>query len=295
MTDSVTLKAAFATYPHTKAIKDGTVSSPRIRFVFEEMPVIHRAFRRMVRTGDFDISEMALTTLAQAVAFDKPIAGLPVVVMRGFHHAATVVPKDSRLAAPADLHGKCVGVRAFSQTTGIWVRGILGDEYGLDWKQVTWMLDEDAHTAEYIDPPNSRRIAPDQDLGSMLLKGDIEAGIALRDIDASLVRPIVPNPMEAAAAWFGKTGCYPVNHVICLKTELVKQHPWLPEELMRLFEASKDAATEPSAEAKFAPIVGTGVLPYGVEANRIGIETCLRYAAEQGLVPRIYTPEEIFV
>jgi len=123
MTDSVTLKAAFATYPHTKAIKDGTVSSPRIRFVFEEMPVIHRAFRRMVRTGDFDISEMALTTLAQAVAFDKPIAGLPVVVMRGFHHAATVVPKDSRLAAPADLHGKCVGVRAFSQTTGIWVRG----------------------------------------------------------------------------------------------------------------------------------------------------------------------------
>jgi hypothetical protein len=63
---------------------------------------------------------------------------------------------------------------------------------------------------------------------------------------------------------------------------------------MRLFHAAKAAAREPSAEAQFRPIVGADPLPYGLKANRAGIEFCLRYAAEQGLVPRVYTTEELF-
>lgn len=294
MPEPLVLKAAFQTYPHTQAIKDGRVSSPRIRFEFEEMPVITRAFRRMVRTLDFDISEMALTTLALAHSFNKPLKGLPVVVMRGFHQGALVCLKDAPLADPAELHGRSVGVRAFSQTTGIWVRGVFGDEYGMDWRKIDWMTAEEAHVIEYIDPSNCHRIGAGQDLSSMLLNGEIAAGVALRNLDPAAVRPVVRNPMEAAGDWYRRTGIYPVNHLICLKTELIEAHPWLVGELMDLFAASKSAATEPSAEATFAPIVGADYLPYGLEENRTGIETCLRYAADQGLVPRIYKPEEIF-
>jgi 4,5-dihydroxyphthalate decarboxylase len=291
---TLTLKTAFASYPHARALKDGTVASDRVRFDFEEVPNITRAFRRMVRSLDFDLCEIALTTHAQAVAYGKPLLALPVVLMRGFHHGALVCRTESPLRGPADLAGKRIGVRAFSQTTGIWVRGILLDEYGVDHRGMTWVTEEDAHVAEYPDPPNVERIRPGQDLRAMLLNGEIDAAIALAGLPADQVRPVIADPDAAAAAWFRKTGAYPVNHIVCLRSTLAAEHPWLADELLRLFTAAKAAATEPSAERRWAPIVGEDVLPYGLAANRPGIEVCLRYAAEQGLVPRVYQPEELF-
>jgi 4,5-dihydroxyphthalate decarboxylase len=318
MTGTMTLRSAIADYPHVRALKDGSVVSPLVGFDFEPVSVITRAFRRMVRTLDFDLCEIALTTLAQAHAFDKPIKALPIVVMRGFHHAALVCPAGSAIRGPADLRGKKIGVRAWSQTTGVWVRGILLDEYGVDHRDITWVTEEDAHVAEYVDPPNVVRVAPGQGpriapgqepriapgqeprlgpgqgLKAMLLAGEIDAGIALTGIDPATVRPVIADPMAAAAAWFARTGAYPVNHLLCVRTSLVEAAQWLPDELLRLFIAAKLAATEPSGEARFAGIVGAEVLPYGMEANRTGIELCLRYAAEQGLVPRVYSTQELF-
>lgn len=294
MAGTITLRTAFANYPHVRALKDGSVASERVRFDFEDVPVITRAFRRMVRTLDFDFCEIALTTLAQAHAFGKPIKALPIVVMRGFHHGALVCPVGSSIRGPADLRGKKIGVRAWSQTTGIWVRGILLDEYGVDHRDITWVTAEDAHVAEYVDPPNVVRIAPGQDLAKMLAAGEVDAGIAVAGVDPALVRPVIVDPMAAAADWYARTKAYPVNHLLCVKTALVEASPWLPAELMRLFVAAKAAATEPSSETRFAGIVGADVLPYGLEANRVGIELCLRYAAEQGLVPRIYEVGEVF-
>src|SRR4051812_9160136 len=129
MTGPITLHTAIAAYPHVQAIRSGTVASALLRFDFEDVPVITRAFRRMVRTLDFDLCEIALTTLAQAHAYGKPITALPIVVMRGFHHAALVCPVGSLIRGPTDLRGKRIGVRAWSQTTGVWVRGILLEDY----------------------------------------------------------------------------------------------------------------------------------------------------------------------
>jgi 4,5-dihydroxyphthalate decarboxylase len=289
---SVTLKAALADYPHVMALKDGSVRSDRVGFAWESVTPITRAFRRMVRTGDFDLCEIALTTLAQAQAFGKGLTALPVVVMRGFHHAALVCRVDSALRGPEDLAGKRIGVRAFSQTTGVWLRGILLDTYGVDHRSITWVTEEDAHVREYVDPPNVER---GQNLTAMLLSGEIHAGIALGGLDADSVRTVIPNADAAAADWYRRTNAYPVNHVVCVKTALLREHPFLGAELMRLFIDAKAAAREPSAEARFAPIVGGDPLPYGLDTNRTGIELCLRYAAEQGLVPREYEPEELFI
>lgn len=288
---SVTLKAALADYPHVTALKDGSVRSDMVTFAWETVNPITRAFRRMVRTGDFDLCEIALTTLAQARAFGKELTALPVVVMRGFHHAALVCPIESKLRGPEDLVGKRIGVRAFSQTTGVWLRGILLESYGVDHRAITWVTEEDAHVQEYRDPPNVVRIAPGQDLKAMLLSGEIDAGIALAGLDTARVRTVIPNADETAAEWYRWAGAYPVNHVVCLRSALV---PSLGTELMRMFQAAKAAAREPSAEARFRPIVGGDPLPYGLDANRAGIDLCLRYTAEQGLVPRVYTAEELF-
>ncbi len=291
---SLVLKSAIADYPHVAALKSGAVRSDMVSFEWETVNPITRAFRRMVRTGDFDLCEIALTTHAQAEAFGKGLTALPVVVFRGFHHGALMCPKESSLRGPEDLAGKRVGVRAFSQTTGIWLRGILLESHGVDHRSITWVTEEDAHVQEYRDPPNVERIGPGQDLKAMLLSGEIDAGIALTGLDTSLTRTVIPDAHQAAADWYRQTGAYPVNHVVCVKTALLRDNPGLGAELMRLFFAAKAAGTGESSEARYASIVGGDPLPYGLEANRTGIELCLRYAAEQGLVPRVYRPEDLF-
>ncbi len=290
----LTLRTAIASYPHAVALKDGGVTSDRVRLDFEDVQPITRAFRRMVRTLDFDLCEIALTTLAQAHAYAKPIIGLPVVLMRGFHHGALVCRRDSPIGGPHGLVGKRVGVRAFSQTTGVWLRGILQSEYDVHPGSITWVTAEDAHVLEYHDPPNALRLAPGQDLAAMLMAGEIDAGIALTGLDPTQVRTVIPDADAQAADWFRRTGAYPVNHVVCVRRALLDEHDWLEAELMTLFARAKQAARTPSVEARWQPIVGDDFLTYGLAANRRGIELCVEFAAQQGLVPRAYRPEELF-
>ncbi|HXP77507.1 MAG TPA: hypothetical protein VN823_25455 [Stellaceae bacterium] len=302
MTTPVTLRTAIGPYDHVRALKDGSVRSERVRFDFVEIEPITRAFRRMARNLEFDMSEMAITTHALAHAFQKPITALPIVLSRGFHHRAIVCTHASTIRGPADLVGRKVGVRAWSQTTGVWIRGILKADYGIDPGSMTTVTEEDAHVAEYQDPPQVVRAAAGKTLRGMLLAGEIDAAIALRPAaDPKEVRTVIPDAETAEAAWYRKTGVYPVNHVVSVKTSLLREHPWLGAELLSLFTAAKERARAQapapaagSAQARLRALVGDDTLPYGMARNRAGIDMLLRFAAEQKLTPRIYRAEEIF-
>jgi 4,5-dihydroxyphthalate decarboxylase len=281
MTRELVLRAALGKSPLVRALKQGAVRSDRVGFDFVEVDPVTRAFRRMVRTLEFDLCEIALTTHAQARAYGKPITALPVVLLRGLHHGALVCRRDAPLRGPADLVGKRIGVRAWSQTTGVWVRGILRDEYGIAHDSMTWITEEDAHVQEFADPRFVQRIAPGQSLPAMLRSGEIDAAVALAGVDPASVRMVIPDADAAAAAWSGRTGVYPINHVVVVKDAVLAEYPWLADELMRLFAESKRLADD--------------TVPYGIGANRPAIELLMRYAAEQGLIPRAYGVEELFV
>ena len=277
----LTLRTALGRSPLVRALKAGEITSDRVAFDFVEVEPVTRAFRRMTRALEFDLCEIALTTHAQARAFGKPITALPVVLLRGLHHGALMCLRNSALRGPADLAGRRVGVRAWSQTTGVWVRGILEDEYGIAPDAMTWVTEEDAHVAEFADPPFVQRIAQGQDLKAMLLSGKIDAGVAFAGLDPASVRTVIPDADAAAAAWSRRTGVYPINHVVVAKDALLAEHPWLADELMLLFSESKSLADSS--------------VPYGVEANRPAIDLLMRYAARQGLIPRAYAAHELFV
>jgi 4,5-dihydroxyphthalate decarboxylase len=176
MSTPLRLRTALGPYPHLRELRD----SERVAFDFVEVTPITRAFRRMARSLEFDLCEMAAVTLAQAHAYDKPIAGLSAVVTRGFHHSAMTCLRESDLRGPEDLPGRRVGVRAYSQTTGVWVRGILQSEYGIDPASMTWVTEEDAHVAEYPDPPFVVRAPAGRDLLTMLRAGEIDAVVTLQ-------------------------------------------------------------------------------------------------------------------
>ena len=274
----LTLRTALGPYPYVAGLRDGAVCSDRVRLEFEVVEPITRAFRRMVRTFDFDLCEIALSTLAQAVAYGKRITALPLVMTGGLHHGSLVCRRDSPLRGPRDLPGKRIGVRAYSQTTGVWVRGILRDDYAVAPETMTWVTQEDAHVAEYPDPPFVVREAAGKALRAMLLAGEIDAEIGLEGLDAPEVRSVIPDAASAAADWARRTSVHPINHVVAIKTELLDAHPWLARELYALFVAARTDA---------APA-------YGMAANRAAIDLLLRFTAEQGLTPTRLRGDDVF-
>ena len=206
------------------ALKDGSVAIGDVAFAWETVNPITRAFRRMVRTGEFDLCEIALTTLAQGRAFGKELTGLPVVVMRGFHHAALVCPVGSPLRGPKDLAGKRIGVRAFSQTTGVWLRGILLDDLRRR-PPLDHLGDRGGCTCPGIPGPAECRAhpagsGPEDDVVVWRNRCRDRSGrIWTRHRSARSFRM----RMRRRRSGTGTSGAYPVNHVVCVKTELMRR------------------------------------------------------------------------
>lgn len=284
MPDPTVLSVAIGDYPHTAALRSGAVSSDRLRLDLAEVAPISRAFAPMVREGGFDVSEMAIATFLQAKAYGKPLVLLPVVLAARFQEAALLCRTEGDIAGPANLAGRRVGVRAYSQTTGMWLRGILADEHGLRPDEITWITFEDAHVPECRDPPFAQRGAPGADMLAMLRAGDLDAVIVGNDVpDDPGLRTVFPDPAAAAEAFRQRHGFVPVNHLLTLRADLAARRPDLVAELLRM---TKDAAGV--APARGFQVTATP------ETLRPAIELALRYSHEQGLLPRALSVEEVW-
>ena len=176
VTLDTSLKSCVRSYPHTEAIKSGSIKVPGVRLDFVDVKPHIAAFRRMVRDLEFDIAELAPTTYLIARAFGVRIMALPIFFSRRFHHSGLVVRPDSDIDEPKDLEGKKVGVRAYSVTTGVWTRGILQNEYGVDLERVTWVVDDEEHVEALQLPPNVVHVPEGKSLAGMIATGEIHAG-----------------------------------------------------------------------------------------------------------------------
>lgn len=63
---------------------------------------------------------------------DFPYVAIPVFPLRMFRHAFIFINKRAGIAQPKDLENKRVGVMQYRQTVGLWIRGILQHEYGVN-------------------------------------------------------------------------------------------------------------------------------------------------------------------
>jgi len=300
--DRARLKTVFVTRGHTQALKDGTVTPRTFDFAFEDVPIIIKAFRRMVRGLEFDISEMAMTTYLCARAHGTAFTAIPVFPMRAFHHGAIVYNTDAGIRSPRDLEGRKVGVnRGYTVTTGVWARSILQHEHGVDLNRVTWVLSGDEHVVEYRPPANVVPIEQGRTIEELLVSGEIAAAIGVQ-VEAPNVRPLIPNAREAGFRALRERGLYPINHTLVVKNEVLAAHPDLAPDLFHAFVEAKRPFVERLArgelpgEELFARVSGiTGdPLPYGLEPNRRMIEALIGHAVEQGIIPRPVAAESIF-
>lgn len=299
-------KTALATYPHTQPLKDGTVAPRTFRFEFEDVPVIVKAFRRMVRGLEFDISEMAITTYLTAKSHGKRFTAIPVFPMRAFHHAAVLYNVNSAIRSPKDLEGRKVGVnRGYTVTTGLWARSILQHEYGVDLKKITWVLSGDEHVAEFQPPSNVVKADEGRTLEDMLLSGEIAAANGIQATSPDVV-PLLPNAKNAGLERLRNGGLYPINHTVVVRDDLLNEHPELAADLFDAFVRAKriyverlkaGGIAEPSAADKtFAAVMAiTGdPLPYGIAPNRRELEAIIQYSVEQGILGAPLRIEDVF-
>jgi 4,5-dihydroxyphthalate decarboxylase len=257
----------------------------------------------MVRTLEFDVSEMAITTYLTAKAHNKAFTALPIFVMRQFHHAPIAYNVKSGVKSPKDLEGKKVGVRAYTVTTGVWARGILASEYGVDLDKVTWVVVDEEHVQEYQKPANVLE-RPGANLGKMLADGELAAAIGAGQVDSPDVKPLIANAREAEAEWYRKTGIYPINHTVVVKDSLLQTDPTLAPRIFGAFKEAKAAflkqldspalSGDAQTLAQRRSIVGDDPLPNGVARNRNALEAIIQFARDQKILPRAVSPEEVF-
>ncbi|MCB5204622.1 ABC transporter substrate-binding protein [Neorhizobium sp. T786] len=274
-----------AEYGVTRALRNGEVSSPLLRLEYADYDPSNLGFKAFVREAAFQAGELAIVTFLMAKARGAPLVLVPAPISGRFQHHCIAYNAENRVLQPRDLEGKRVGVRAYTQTTGAWVRGILQNEYGVNLDKITWVCFEDAHVEGYQEPANVTRGEPGQKLVNMLLDGSLDAAMLGSNMpDDPRLKTVIPDPHAAAQAWFERTGVIPLNHVFVVRQDLSKDRPDLVRELYSMLKESK---------AK-AGLKGFDTRPYGVEANRATLETIINYSYQQGLIDRILSVDELF-
>jgi 4,5-dihydroxyphthalate decarboxylase len=263
------LSAAIGRYKHTEALFD----APDLRI--EPFPVISRAFAPMVRTERFDVSEMAIATFLMARAAGSDLVLLPVVLAARFQNGA-LLRRAADFFGPGGLRGRRIGVRAYSQTTGLWLRGILQEEYGLTPDGARWVTFEDAHVASYRDPSWAERAPAGSDMLGMLREGRLDAAMFGNDTPSGPdLATVFPDPEAAGRAFLARHHLMPVNHMVIVRAGIARR-----EGLVRSLLDRFRAAGNP--------------FPFGRAALDPAVALALRYATEQGLLERKLTLDEVW-
>lgn len=269
------------------ALKDGTVTPVGVELELVEVEPLIKAFRQMVRERTYDVSEMAFTTYLVAKEHGKRLTALPIFLVRGFHHGA-IVAQDRR--EPKQLQGARVGVnRGYTVTTGVWARGILAEEHGVDLDQVTWVLSGDEHVAEYQPPQNVVSLEPGEDIADLLRRGELAAAIGIEGFE-----PLLPAPEEAGFAALRTRGHYPINHLVVMKDELLEHAPAVYAAFLEAKDAYVEHGELEPMHARVREITGADPLPYGVESNRATIDELIDHALQQKILTRRPSVEELF-
>lgn len=299
------LHAVSRTQGNNRALKEGEIALPDFELDFEEVPVLVRAFRRMVREMAYDVCEMALTTYICAKAHGVKFTALPIFLVRDFHHDAILHHVPSGLSSPADLAGKTVGVnRGYTVTTGVWARSIIQDEFDVDLSSVTWAPSGDEHVEAYKAPSNVVPIE-DGDLEGRLSSGDLVAAVGAK-VDHADVATMFDDPFAAAMSALKTRGLYPINHLVVVRDDLLAENPDVAVQVFDAFAASKERyvkdlkagrIAEPTRVDKVhqgALEVMDDPLPYGIEPNRDTIERLMAHAVTQKIIPGPIPLEELF-
>jgi 4,5-dihydroxyphthalate decarboxylase len=322
------LDIAFAHYDRTGAMTNGAVTIDGVEATFHTAQIVTEIFRGMIRRRAYDVAELGWTYYLRTFADGpSPFVAIPVFPNRAFRHSAVYVNKASGIVRPEDLVGKRIGELAlYGHDAGIMSKGILSDEFGFLPEHNRWIvggIDFPMDPVDFVSHPVPAGVevewaGKDVDLGAMLDRGEIDALISA-DIPRSVldgsprVGTLFDEYPSAERDYFRRTGIFPIMHTVVVTRELAEQEPETVKAVYRAFCEAKQQATERYVKGMTfnnmnvmlpwltelvkndRKLLGDDWWPYGIAANRAAINAVLRYHHEQGITPRKFDVEELFV
>ena len=257
-----------------------------LNLLHQPVTPIHHAFRPMVEKMAFDVSEMAIVTAIQAVEQNRKIVPLPITVWARLQHKCIIQNNKFTNLTPDDLEGKRIAVRAFSQTTGAWVRTILDTEYGVDCTKITWITQEAPHVAGAPEPSIVVRDPSGASPLELIRQGAVDAAIFGNDLPVEpWAMPIIANPDDAGRVSLEKTGIIQINHIIAVSRPFFEQRQNDVKKIIRGFSAARQQLSKNEQR----------MLPAGQGEMRKSVDKLVGSLLRQGLITRRYRFQDIFV
>jgi len=309
---NIPLTLAINPYDHVRDLLSGEVRAAGIDLVPLELP-IEEIFYRFTKFREWQASEMSFGKVISLMSEDKPeIICVPVFLSRVFRHSAIYLPENSPIRKPKYLEGKRVGIPEWAQTAGIYVRGMLAHEYGVDLAKVQWFQAgvREAGRVEKVELklPAGVKIErkADRSLVDMLAKGDLDAVMSAREVPG--VR-LFKDYRAAEVEYWKKTRIFPIMHVLALRRDVYERNRWLAMNLFQAFlEAKRRSMARvsefglshlplpwvPDHVRQWREIAGEDFWPYGVEPNRPTLDAFLQYGYEQGVCKKRIKVEDLF-
>ena len=315
------LAMACSNYDRTRALFEGRVPVDGIELTCLNLP-IEEIFFRMLRHHEFAVAEMSLSSYVVSLFTENPrFVAIPVFPSRFFRHSCIFINRDSGIREPGDLIGKRVGTPEYQMTAGVWIRGILSDEYDVPVASVTYFRggEEQPGRPEKLRlslPPeiHLESIPATATLSRMLESGEIDALYAARMPSTFVhgsgkVRRLFEDYQAVERQYYSKTKIFPIMHTVVIRRDVYGKSPWVAQSLYKAFAKAQELAYaelyETGALSCMLPwlvqhvedtraLMGTDFWPYGLERNIRTLETFLRYSFEQGLSKRQLKPEELF-
>lgn len=280
MADAARLTVALDDHPHVQAIRSGALSDPAVTLDFVDADPIHRAFAPMVRRQAYEMAELAVVTALQALDHGKPIILLPVVITARLQRGCIITLAGKKID-PRSLVGQPVGVRAYTQTTGMWVRAALREDYRLPVEEIAWVTQEEAHVEEYRDPDFVSHEGTGKSLPDQLRDGDIVAAILGKDLPKSdEFAPLIPDHRAVDEAWVAKHHFMPTNHLVVVSREAYEAKP-------KAIRAAYDLLRRGAEEAK------SPVTLFGAEALRKPLAFIIEECVRQRLIKTPFDADDL--
>jgi len=307
-------------YDRTRALADGRVQVEGIDLTY--LPLgMPESFFRMLRHGEFHVSEMSLSWYTRTVFHEKrPFIAIPVFPSRMFRHSSIYVHANSGIEQPKDLIGKRIGCPEYQMTAAVWIKGILADNYGVPVNSVTYCtggLKEGGRREVPMNLPADIRveaIPDDRTLSEMIESGEIDAlytaeaptGFENRSPN---VRRLFADYESVEREFFAKTRIFPIMHTVVIRQDVYEANPWVAQSLTKALTSAQTLAYGdlremvalktmlpwlPAHVEQTSALMGDDYWAYGLEPNRATITDFLRYSYDQGLMPRPLEPEDLF-
>ena len=313
------LTLACGPYDRTRALADGRVpvEGVDLRYVpLDPEEIFFRMLGHGPGHGEFDVSELSLASYLLTHLADSPLVAIPVYPSRSFRHSGVYVSEKSGLTRPEELAGGTVGVAEYQLTANVWIRGILQEYHGVPARSVRYRtggLNEPGREEKIrLDLPADIDIAPippGETLADLLARGEIDAIYSPRAPEGAGIRRLFADPRGAEQEYYRSSGIFPIMHVVVIQRRLYEANRWLAQSLTKAFSQAKMlayadlqrtaalAVTLPWVREEYQATVrllGEDFWSYGLDANRPGLETFIRYAGEQGMISRHPAPDELF-